>query len=116
MNSKLAFEVSALCTNKFFKSCKHKNKSNFCHFSIFVGSRKVAEGSGTREEAGVQCTVVFALIVTEPASESVCAAVCRFRKYLCKDDSALFSRARICKRLKSLGIDSARLEIDSWTP
>jgi hypothetical protein len=41
------------------------------------------------EELGEQCTVVFALIVTEPASYCVFS---RFRNNLCKDDSALFSR------------------------
>jgi hypothetical protein len=29
---------------------------------------------------------------------------------------AIQSRALICKRLRSLRIDSARLEIDSWAP
>ncbi len=43
-----------------------------------------------------QCTVVFALNVTEPASECVCVCVCeatsRLRNNLGKDDSALLSR------------------------
>ncbi len=44
----------------------------------------------TMEESGEQRTVVFALIVAEPASElCVCS---RFHNNLCKDDSALFSR------------------------
>jgi len=38
------------------------------------------------EESGEQCTVVFALIVTELASEYV------EKDNLCKDDNALFSR------------------------
>ncbi len=50
------------------------------------------------EEPGEQCTVVFALIVLEPASESVYVGLLhplptsRFRNNLCKDDSGLFSR------------------------
>ncbi len=63
------------------------------------------------EEPREQCTVVFALIVTDPASECVCLCLwtgcregggattppclpptSRFRNNLCKDDSALFSR------------------------
>ncbi len=54
------------------------------------------------EEPGEQWTVVFALIVTEPASGCVCLCVegvqrggpanSRFRNNLYKDDSALFSR------------------------
>ncbi len=64
------------------------------------------------EEPGEQCTVVFALIVTEPASECVCRGgggggwgaapppppppppppTRRFRNNLWKDDSALFFR------------------------
>jgi hypothetical protein len=49
------------------------------------------------EESGEQGTVVFALIVTEPASESVCMwphlnPSSRFYNNLCKDDTALFSR------------------------
>jgi hypothetical protein len=41
------------------------------------------------DESGEQSPVVFAVIVTEPASECVWS---RFRDNLCKDDSALFSR------------------------
>ncbi len=56
------------------------------------------------EEPGEQCTVVFALIVTEQATEGVFREgggllqpsppppSTRFRNNLCKDDSALFSR------------------------
>jgi hypothetical protein len=52
------------------------------------------------EDPGEQCTVVFALIVTEPASECVCKGggatppppTSRFLNILCKDDSAMFSR------------------------
>jgi hypothetical protein len=43
------------------------------------------------EEPGKQCTVVFALTVTEPASG--CSPTSRpASEYLCKDDYALFSR------------------------
>ncbi len=35
---------------------------------------------GTMEEPGEQCTVVFALIVTEPGSECVCVCVCVWRE------------------------------------
>jgi hypothetical protein len=57
------------------------------------------------EEPGEQCTVVFALIVTELASTCVGVSSTpppppnRFRNSLCKDDSALFS---------SVGFDSER--------
>jgi hypothetical protein len=55
------------------------------------------------KEFGKQCTVVFALIATELASECVWRGAgglpqppppptSRFRNNLCKDDSALFSR------------------------
>ncbi len=57
------------------------------------------------EEPGEQCTVVFALIVTEPAGECMCVGgggcyiyppspllYSRLRNNLWKDDSALFSR------------------------
>jgi hypothetical protein len=49
------------------------------------------------EEPGEQCTVVFALIVTELASGGGGAATTspptsQFRFHSCKDDSALFSR------------------------
>ncbi len=52
------------------------------------------------EESGEKCTVVFVLIVTEPASERVCVEeeggcytpASWFHNNLCKDDSALFSR------------------------
>ncbi len=58
----------------------------------------------TMEEPEEQDTVVFALIVTEPASECVCGGgggglhythpptTSHFRNNSCKDDSALFSR------------------------
>jgi hypothetical protein len=53
------------------------------------------------EETGEQCTVVFALIVMEPAM-SVCAAggggVAIF--------PPLLARVRICKRFRNSGIDS----------
>jgi hypothetical protein len=47
------------------------------------------------DESGEQCTIVFALIVAQPASECVCrggggATPSRFRNNFCKDDSALF--------------------------
>jgi hypothetical protein len=42
------------------------------------------------DESGEQSTVVFAIIITEPAIVSVCGA--GSRDNLCKDDSALFSR------------------------
>jgi hypothetical protein len=52
------------------------------------------------EECGEQSTVVFALIVTEPASKYVyvkggggaATPLSRFRNNLCKDDSGFFSR------------------------
>jgi hypothetical protein len=52
------------------------------------------------EEPGEQCTVVFKLIVTEPASECVCVGVkappsptiAGSETNACKDDSALSSR------------------------
>ncbi len=59
------------------------------------------------EESREQCTVVFALIVTEPDSENVCVEEVeggggflhsplppnnRFRDNLCKDDNAFFFR------------------------
>jgi hypothetical protein len=50
----------------------------------------------TIEEPGEQCTVVFALIVTEPASQCECVvggggggAPSRFLNNICKDDSGL---------------------------
>jgi hypothetical protein len=60
------------------------------------------------EESGEQCTVVFVLTVMEQAIECVCVEAppppSRFRNNLGKDDSALFSRVRIFKRLWSPGI------------
>ncbi len=52
------------------------------------------------EETGEQCTVVFALIVMEPASDCLCVwgdfvintPTTRVRNNLCKGDSTLFSR------------------------
>jgi hypothetical protein len=54
------------------------------------------------EETGEQCTVVFALIVLEPASDCLCVwgegdivintPTPRVRNNLCKGDSTLFSR------------------------
>jgi hypothetical protein len=52
------------------------------------------------EEPGEQCTVVFALLVTEPAGECVCGGggvlhplppTSQFGNSLCKDDSAFCS-------------------------
>ncbi len=52
----------------------------------------------TMEESGEQCIVVFAFVVTEPASECVCVATQpttrSLRNNQCKDDSALLSRFR----------------------
>jgi hypothetical protein len=51
------------------------------------------------EEPGERCTVAFALIVTEQASECVCEGgvlhppiTSCFHNNSCKDDSGLFSR------------------------
>jgi hypothetical protein len=69
-------------------------KGKFCQALYEIGLNI----EGTRE----QCTVVFALIVTEQASEFVCGGgscctprlpfTCRFRNILGKADSAWFSR------------------------
>jgi hypothetical protein len=66
---------------------------------------KRVERQRNRDDSGEQSTVVFALIVTEPASECVCVEwgggvalsppprhANRFYNSFCKDDSALFSR------------------------
>ncbi len=77
---------------------------------------KLLERGGIMEEPGEQCTVVFALIVTEPASECVCVeaphpplggSVTIYAKttVLCSPDSFLggSNRARTFKLLRSPG-------------
>jgi hypothetical protein len=56
--------------------------------------RSAEESVYTMEEPGELCIVVFALIVTEPATECMCEGggdyilIPRFRNNLCKDDNS----------------------------
>jgi hypothetical protein len=91
-----------------YSLCNYENKARKYLWAILfsLARRQLFKKSSTRgsamEEPGEQCTVVFALIVTEPASEAWegCynpTLLLALRNNIFKDDSALFSRFDIRK-------------------